>query len=109
MTPKESKIMAELKSLLVFKTHDEAVELSKELKRLSKTKRVKAKRVECDPCQNFTPATFKDEGNLLSDISTKAKCKLGKRVMFRNPDMGVGGYPFDTGGYFRYCNDFKQI
>ena len=43
MAPKESKTMAELESLLVFKTHDEVVELSKELKRLSKTKRMKSK------------------------------------------------------------------
>ena len=69
---------------------------------------MKAKRVECDKCENFIPITFKDEGNMISDISTKAKCKLGKRVMFRMPDMGYSGYPFDKCGYFRYCNDFKQ-
>lgn len=69
---------------------------------------MKVKRVECDKCKNFIQVTFKDEGNLLSDINTKAKCRLGKRIMFRMPDMGFGGYPFDSGGYFRYCNDFKQ-
>ena len=69
---------------------------------------MKPKRVECDKSKHFTDVTFKDEGNLLSKIDTTAKCKLGKRVMYRKPDMGFSGYPFDTGGYFRYCNNFKE-
>jgi hypothetical protein len=70
---------------------------------------MKTKRVECDKCEHFIDVTFKDEGNLISDIDTTAKCKLGKRVMYRKPDMGFSGYPFDTGGYFRYCGDFKEL
>jgi len=71
---------------------------------------MKAKRVECDKCQNFIQPDFKISFNLIKlTKEEKAKCKLGKRVMFRMPDMGFSGYPFDSGGYFRYCNDFKPI
>lgn len=59
-------------------------------------------RVECDKCEHFIPAVLKDEGNLISPWIKSAKCKLGKRVMFRMPVDRL-----DSGGYFRYCSDFK--
>lgn len=68
---------------------------------------MKAKRVECDKCQNFIEPILENQSNMFGRVIIFAKCKLGKRVMYRKPDMGFSGYPFDTGGYFRYCNDFK--
>lgn len=69
---------------------------------------MKPKRVKCDKCQHFIDITFKDEGNLISNIDTTAKCKLGKRVIFRMPKISHSCYPLDNGGYIRYCNDFKE-
>ncbi len=68
---------------------------------------MKLKRVECSECSNFEPQVMEDD-NLIGKIFSKAKCRLGKRVMFRMPNMGTSGYPFDLGGYFRYCSDFKS-
>jgi hypothetical protein len=64
------------------------------------------KRVECDQCKNFEPVVMEDE-NLIGKIYSKAKCKLGKRVMFRIPDMSTPGYPFNTGGWIRHCDEFE--
>lgn len=69
-----------------------------------KTKSMKAKRVECDNCANFIPAVFTSYFSF--DKSQNAKCKLGKRVMFRKPTLP--GISDDNSGYFRYCNEFKE-
>lgn len=66
---------------------------------------MKPKRVECSWCKNFQPVIMKDH-NLISDIFAKAKCKLGKRVMFRMP---TSDYHWNTGGYYRYCNEFEKL
>jgi hypothetical protein len=65
---------------------------------------MKAKRHECDKCRNFIDPVFKTfEDKESWTVKVKAKCKLGKRVMFRLPtDMFRENY-----GYFRYCNEFK--
>lgn len=71
---------------------------------------MKPKRVECDKCKQFIEpeiSSMKDDHHIDFDISQKAKCKLGKRVMFRIPHLTDNGYPLDFGGYFRYCNDFQ--
>ena len=69
---------------------------------------MKPKRVECDQCINFIQATLNDEDNMLSGIKDSAKCKLGKRVMFRMPRFNNEGYFSEyDGGYIRYCNEFK--
>ena len=65
---------------------------------------MKAKRVDCDQCSNFIPFALKYENDMLSGIKTNAKCKLGKRVMFRKPKVWLAEY-----GHFRYCNDFNNI
>jgi hypothetical protein len=62
-------------------------------------------RVECDQCQNFIYPKHIDDNNMFSEILEKAKCKLGKRVLFQNPK--TVNY-FNTGGYFRYCRSFKK-
>lgn len=68
---------------------------------------MKPKRVDCANCINFIEPVFSenDENLFLSKIISRAKCKLGKRVMFR-----TNGLP-DTQnyevGYFRYCSQFK--
>jgi hypothetical protein len=68
---------------------------------------MKPARVNCENCSNFEPLVLEDE-NLIGKIFSKAKCKLGKRVMFRLPNMSMVGYPFNSGGYFRYCAEFKN-
>lgn len=65
---------------------------------------MKENRVDCTYCKNFIPVVTKDD-NLIGQIFGKAKCKLGKRIMFRMP---TGDYHWDTGGYYRYCNEFKK-
>jgi len=69
---------------------------------------MKANRVECNECLNFTWPHL--DGNGM--IKENAKCKLGKRVMFRMPILnkwGSSGLHYDDGGYYRYCNDFKAV
>ena len=61
------------------------------------------KRVECDKCKNFIPAVIKDKNNIFAGIKTKAKCKLGKRVMFRLPTKN------NSAGYYRYCEDYNAL
>ena len=62
------------------------------------------RRVECDQCKNFIDIVLKEEGEMFSGIKIKAKCKKGKRVMFRQPVVMYGEC-----GYFRYCDDFKLL
>lgn len=72
---------------------------------------MKAKRVDCDQCVNFIDRILKDKENLISDILSKPKCKLGKRVMFRMPVfLNQFSYnPVYEGGYIRYCNEFEKL
>ena len=68
----------------------------------------KPKRVDCFYCQNFICPKFDDlpDNTFISKIRVSAKCKLGKRVMFR-----INGHPDRKGheiGYFRYCSEFKE-
>ena len=69
---------------------------------------MKPKRVDCANCINFIEPVFSknDENLFLSKIISMAKCKLGKRVMFR-----TNGHPdradFES-GYFRYCGEFEK-
>lgn len=65
---------------------------------------MKAKRVECDKCENFIPAVWKSFFSFRKNQN--AKCKLNKRVMFRKPTLP--GISDDNSGYFRYCNEFKE-
>lgn len=46
---------------------------------------MKPKRVECSDCINFIPAVFPSFFSFR--ITQNAKCKLGKRVMFRKPTL----------------------
>lgn len=66
------------------------------------------KTVECDWCINFIPMVFKDEHNYFSGILFNAKCKLGKRIMFRNPKPRRSFMPYYLGGYIRKCGEFKS-
>jgi len=72
---------------------------------------MKAKRVECDQCQYFVNVGLEYEHDLMSKIMSTAKCKLGKRVMFRMPVPlhASSQMAQDWGGYFRYCNEFMKI
>lgn len=56
---------------------------------------MKAKRVDCSDCANF-----------IFPIDEKAKCKLGKRVMFRMNGLHPESSNWEV-GWFRYCNEFK--
>jgi hypothetical protein len=62
----------------------------------------KMKRVDCFECEHFVEPVQKDPDNLLSPVIQKPACDLGKRVMFRQPR----NY-FESGGFPRYCNEFK--
>ena len=67
------------------------------------------KRVYCDECIQFIDIVFIDDKVLTSGIKEKAKCKLGKRVMFRVPLFhGNAYYPYYEGGYVRYCDKFEK-
>jgi len=67
---------------------------------------MKTKRVECINCSNFIMPEFKKFGDKESfTVEKKAKCSLGKRVMFRMPT----NLHLDNMGYFRYCNDFDKL
>lgn len=69
------------------------------------------KRVECDKCEHFINPVYEDKINLLSKPTSKAKCKLGKRIMFRMPKFlhHFSYTPYYDGGYIRYCNDFSNL
>ena len=70
---------------------------------------MKSKRVDCTYCQNFVDPKQVDENNLISKVVIPAKCQLGKRVMFRMPVYTYSQMAQDSGGWFRYCNDFKEL
>ena len=59
-------------------------------------------RVQCEKCDNFVFPVF---NNMLLAPIEKAKCKLGKRVMFRSPKNYDINNDF---GWIRCCNDFKE-
>lgn len=69
---------------------------------------MKPKRVDCMLCEHFIFPVY-DSVFLNAKIVKNAKCSLGKRVMFRKPNFGMGGYPLDTGGWFRYCDKFISV
>lgn len=66
---------------------------------------MKTKRVECDECKNFIKPKLTVNGM----IKSNAKCKLGKRVMFRMPIFSrpANYNSINNYGYIRYCNEFK--
>jgi len=64
---------------------------------------MKQPRQECDLCQNFIEPVLSERGF----IKVRAKCQLGKRVMFRIPTDWRNGWK--DMGYFRYCDEYKQI
>jgi hypothetical protein len=61
-------------------------------------------RVECDNCKYFIDPILFEPDNLFSKVKVKAKCKKGKRVMFRKP-QGIMDYDY---GYIRYCELFRK-
>jgi hypothetical protein len=72
---------------------------------------MKAKRVNCECCVHFVYPVFEDEHNMISPIKENAKCKLGKRVMFRQPI-----FPRETSmvaindyGWIRYCSEYNNL
>jgi hypothetical protein len=65
---------------------------------------MKAKRVDCGNCENFE---FPCYDNLIEKKEKTARCKLGKRVMFRVNGIHPDSSNWDV-GYFRYCNDYKE-
>ena len=64
---------------------------------------MKKNRVDCVYCDNFISPKWKNPENLMSITTNNAKCKLGKRVMFRQPKDF-----YDGGGWIRYCNEFND-
>lgn len=64
---------------------------------------MKAKRYNCEECNNFIPPIPKEPDNLISDIE-KAKCTSGMRLNFRHPKSPMD----DNYGWFRYCNEFIE-
>jgi hypothetical protein len=56
----------------------------------------------------FERAKVCDKSVVYEDFGRSEGMKLGKRVMFRLPNMSMVGYPFNSGGYFRYCAEFKN-
>ena len=70
---------------------------------------MKPKRVNCLDCANFIRPVFDENWDnlFISKIIERAKCKLGKRVMFRTNGL-TDTCNYEV-GYFRYCDEFKQI
>lgn len=69
---------------------------------------MKTQRVNCADCENFITSKLEDENDIFSKTIEKAKCKLGNRVMFRNPSP-LSYWYFQDFGYIRHCNDFKDL
>ena len=75
--------------------------------------KMKAKRVDCTYCLHFVADIHEDENDLFSKIKEKAKCKLGKRVMFRFSKRVMfrfsrnGMIDFRNVGYIRYCEHYE--
>jgi len=59
------------------------------------------KTINCENCSHFVNNIFHE---YTFDVTEKAYCKLGKRIMFRV----LTGPPF-TDGYRRRCKLFKSI
>ena len=70
---------------------------------------MRPKRVDCGNCINFLSPNWKTSFNIIKlTTNEKAKCSLGKRVMFRVPIKAYSQMAQDCGGWWRYCNEFKQ-
>ena len=69
-----------------------------------------SKRVECNQCKTFIDQVQGSE-DIFSKVITKAKCKLGKRVMFRQPKFSrpTSHVAINDYGYIRYCDDFDLV
>ena len=65
---------------------------------------MKKNRVDCADCIQFIQIVFEEPNNLFSKIKTNAECKLGKRVMFRQPINQID----NEYGWFRYCDEFND-
>ena len=66
---------------------------------------MKAKRVDCTYCSHFVKDVLEDENNWFSKIKDRAKCNLGKRVMFRfSRNIMID---FTKVGYIRYCEHYE--
>jgi hypothetical protein len=65
---------------------------------------MKKNRVNCINCIEFIPPDFKNSLYIIPlKMTKKAKCKKGKRVMFRQPKDF-----YDGGGWFRYCDEYND-
>ena len=62
-------------------------------------------KVNCKDCANFIKAVFCEDEPFFPKVKVNAKCKIGKRIIFR-----VTGSPSQCSriGYFRYCDEFKK-
>lgn len=63
-------------------------------------------RVNCRDCENFIHPVLK-EWNI--GIKENARCKLGKRVIFKMPKNSTQFNQLGGFGYFRYCEEFTNI
>ena len=70
-----------------------------------KTNEIKKKRVDCTYCLHFVADIHEYKNDLFSKVIEKAKCKLGKRVMFRFSRNGM--IDFRNVGYIRYCEHYE--
>ena len=66
---------------------------------------MKNNRVECDKCSHFIEPVFDKKEPFISKRFVNAKCKLGKRVMFRI--VGSKYQPKEV-GWFRYCSEYQK-
>lgn len=64
------------------------------------------KTVNCEDCRNYIAPTA--DFNDIRKIILKAKCNLGKRIMFRMPKSYDYNLIEDY-GYRRRCDQFKPI
>ena len=64
-------------------------------------------RVDCGYCLNFVQPVFEEEHNVMSKQKEKAKCHLGKRVMFRQPifNRPTNMVASNDYGWIRFCED----
>ena len=69
---------------------------------------MKKNRVDCANCVEFEFPDWKCSFEILSlKPSEKAKCKLGKRVMFRVNGLHPDSSNWEC-GWFRYCEEFND-
>lgn len=64
---------------------------------------MKPPRHNCQTCVNFIYPELTKHGM----IKTNAKCSTGKRVAFHMPIKAKDW--FNEMGWFRYCDEFKEI